>query len=597
MTWVEALHQRKATTLIDCAGRYGLLATAVENLRDLGAILEALETAPTTKDQHDCERNRYANGAWLAANARRVVREAIAQTTPTPTHITRLPIACVHPDAICHLEIHVLPKAEPELQPTAGAAVTLLGPDLIQAIERHAVTTHTLRWDFQPPRELHQWPFDGSSLEGAAATSVRLATLEYPQPGDPGVLILAGVAPDQETLIPVGFESDKLETALKSPLDLGLRRIVLAVGHKVNPTWLKQMEAKNPGFEFCVCQTVADAVELALTYYIPAKRTACPMHDQYYREDTYSRLAHQHLRAGVRALSIQAADQRGKSSLFDRLLAEARDGGTTTIAIDLATVATQTDSDSLYDILLEEMESQFAKAVGRPSGWTYTQGTGEGNFNRFLDKALDAGPLLIAFERAEELKLNPAMGKPFFAKLRERHEQAKREAKYTNLRLMIATAINPARLIPHGPDSPFNVGEYVEIPSNRWANGNTAPIQELNELYGSPLDAAGIARLQVHVGGHPMLIRTCIHSRKTTAPEWTALPAIQDHLQALNADLRKNAPLRAAFKQVLASEPIPADLADELKMMGLINITGEAKELRHAVSTCHLDKEYFDTRI
>jgi hypothetical protein len=214
--------------------------------------------------------------------------------------------------------------------------------------------------------------------------------------------------------------------------------------------------------------------------------------------------------------------------------------------------------------------------------------------------------LLLAYDSAEYLK-DQAPGRALFANLRGIREQAARGEEgqphpFQRVRYLIVTSIHPARLSPDYDSSPFNTGTYLKIDWSRW---DLPAITSLNDLYGRPLEQDALAKLKAWVGGNPLLIRTCLHGStrpfplpgKSPCENWQKI--LEDHLQDLTAALNKHPARKIAFREALERGYAERTQAQELEMMGLLQILADAGGLpvppQHdpVAASCMLYAVYF----
>src|SRR5439155_16111942 len=90
--------------------------------------------------------------------------------------------------------------------------------------------------------------------------------------------------------------------------------------------------------------------------------------------------------------------------------------------------------------------------------------------------------------------------------LRSWHNERSANSVWRQLDLVLVTSTEPYQLIDNMNQSPFNVGEVIEI-----ADFTPAQIADLNARHGSPLTAADVQRLAALVGGHPYLARKALY--------------------------------------------------------------------------------------
>jgi hypothetical protein len=603
-TWIDQLAEGRQT-LAQHAGRDGNIAiTFHDRAKHPDRLAKLHQALCQTRNFPHFESFRawgYENHSWLIANVYGLIALAAGEAAQTPyQHLWAQPFlddkrTCVikaisiHPEAVFDLTIHAEATRDgsTRIGPAPETALMLLEKDLVQAIERHAQPGYRILYDLAPgDRQLGRVRLRGASLGAAAAIAIRLACQEGYKTSDRMTAVLAAVGEDGETLEAVGGEHLKVPAAIRA----GATRLILSRQHSLGALY-DQLEVAHPGVEFYKCDTVTDALKRSVYYYIPAHRQACPVLDAYYQADSWDSKAHQEMRNQAElAFSIKGGAGIGKTSLYLRLLKEAKLQGWVVLDLNLKGFKRYHDVESLYRAIFENYRNILAR-LPEPIhiDWAFDPRS-QLNFERFLETVL-AHPLrpklLLAYDSAEYLKdQNP--GRALFANLRSIREQAARGEEgqphpFQRVRYLIVTGIHPARLSPDADSSPFNTGTYMRIDWSRW----TLPtISNLNDLYGRPLEEAALKKLNAWVGGNPLLIRTCLHGSTRPWPlpgnslcaNWQKM--LDTHLQDLTAALNKYPASKIAFREALEKGHAERTQAQELEMMGLLQILTAANGLR-----------------
>ena len=94
----------------------------------------------------------------------------------------------------------------------------------------------------------------------------------------------------------------------------------------------------------------------------------------------------------------------------------------------------------------------------------------------------------------------------FFSMLRSWHNNRATVAAWKQLDLALVTSTEPYQLIDNLNQSPFNVGEVIELT-------DLAPEQvaELNNRHNSPFNSGDKQKLMALLGGHPYLVRRALY--------------------------------------------------------------------------------------
>lgn len=213
-------------------------------------------------------------------------------------------------------------------------------------------------------------------------------------------------------------------------------------------------------------------------------------------------------RPGV-TLTIKGPRQMGKSSLLNKVMAQAANAGKQVAFIDFQLfdrVALQ-DTDAFYQQfcywLTDELDIQdcFEEYWQKPLGSTQrcTRYVG-----RHVLKSVD-GPLVLAMDEVERMFDTPFRN-DFFSMLRSWHNQRATRKLWKNLDLALVTSTEPYQLIDDLNQSPFNVGQVLRL-----EDFSAAQVHALNVKHGSVLSAEEEKQLMGLVSGHPYLVRKALY--------------------------------------------------------------------------------------
>ena len=125
-------------------------------------------------------------------------------------------------------------------------------------------------------------------------------------------------------------------------------------------------------------------------------------------------------------------------------------------------------------------------------------------FSRYVLRQTER-PLLLAMDEVDCL-IGTDYGSDFFGMLRSWHNSRRQSSPWKRLDLGLVTSTEPYFLISNHEQSPFNVGETVELEDFSLEQAN-----DLNHRHGKPLDQKGVARLHELLGGHPYLLRKALY--------------------------------------------------------------------------------------
>jgi len=206
-------------------------------------------------------------------------------------------------------------------------------------------------------------------------------------------------------------------------------------------------------------------------------------------------------------------------------------------------------------------------------------------------------PLVLSLDEVQYLFEHPLVAKDVLPLFRSWYEEAKREAIWQKLRLIIVHSTEiyvPLQL----KQSPFNVGLPIEL-----HYFNLEEVKNLAQRYGlNWTDGQEATQLMAMVKGHPALVHIAIYhlSRGEISFDQfldtaaTSKGIYAAHLQRHHAILQEQPELAKALDAVMvALEPISLDtsMTYKLSSMGLI------RQLKNQVMpSCELYRQYFTSR-
>ncbi len=213
---------------------------------------------------------------------------------------------------------------------------------------------------------------------------------------------------------------------------------------------------------------------------------------------------------------------------------------------------------------------------------------------RYILKELGE-PLVLAMDEVETIFDTPFRS-DFFAMLRGWHNNRANQPIWKKLDLALVTSTEPYQLIQNLNQSPFNVGEILDIDDFQLTH-----VQELNTRHGNPFNQSQLEHLFQLLNGHPYLTRKALYyvtSQRISVNDLfsTTLDdrgAFGDHLRYHLFRLYGHDDLIEAFQQVLRSQQCTDDhLFFRLRGAGLIR-----REGRNVVPRCQLYADYFKERL
>ena len=315
----------------------------------------------------------------------------------------------------------------------------------------------------------------------------------------------------------------------------------------------------------------------------------------FYVERQSDKVAFNTMAKRGQTLVIKGPRQMGKSSLLIRAMAEAANQGKRIAFLDfqLFDKAAVMNGDIFFrrfcSCLSEvlELDDQVEEYWELPLGNVYhcTRYV-KGHILRQVDE-----PLVLAMDEVDSL-FEAEFRSEFFGMLRAWHGSRARDPLWRNLDLALVTSTEPYQLIENLNQSPFNVGEVIEL-----ADFNQSQIRDLNKRHSSPLNPEDESKLMNLLNGHPYLVRRALYlvaSERLTATELFARATddrgpFGDHLRYHLFRLHDKKKLIQALQQIIRTNNCPDELIFfRLQGAGLVRRDG-----RKIVPRCSLYADYF----
>jgi AAA-like domain/TIR domain/CHAT domain len=213
--------------------------------------------------------------------------------------------------------------------------------------------------------------------------------------------------------------------------------------------------------------------------------------------------------SGGVTITIKGPRQMGKSSLLIRTKARAEAGGKRVAYLDfqLFDRSALMESDRFYRQFCEwlteelELENRVAEYWDSPLGNSQRCTR---YMSRQLLKSLDS-PLVLAMDEVESV-FDTEFRSDFFGMLRSWHNNRATTPIWKQLDMVLVTSTEPYQLIENLNQSPFNVGQVIEL-----ADFDESQVADLNQRHGSPLNLAQLQQLIALLAGHPYLVRRALY--------------------------------------------------------------------------------------
>ncbi len=304
------------------------------------------------------------------------------------------------------------------------------------------------------------------------------------------------------------------------------------------------------------------------------------------------------LRQGV-TIHIKAPRQMGKSSLLRRVVARASHWGKKTVFMDFQQFGPRVleDAETFYYQFCAWLTDELDLDDRLDEFWNPRRGLNQ-RCTRYLQKYVlkeIGGPLLLAIDEADAL-LGCDFTSDFFGMLRSWHNNRDRLPwKHLDLLLVISTA--PYLLIENKNQSPFNVGETIEL-----RDFNLQELENLNQRYGQIFQAQELNELHELLSGQPYLTRKAFYlvseGRVSTAELFSQRRPEEgpfaDHLRYHYYRIHNHSALMGAMEQIILHNKCDdTDLFFRLRAAGLVKRDANNK----VVPRCRLYEYYFSDRL
>jgi len=292
-----------------------------------------------------------------------------------------------------------------------------------------------------------------------------------------------------------------------------------------------------------------------------------PLDSPFYIERTQDAELAAYLKRPGQTLLIKGARQVGKTSLLMRALHQARKEGARVLYSDWQNLA-QTDIDSpeaFFYALADEFAYQL-QLNASPEETFQSRLAPSTNFDRFVRRhvlAAEETPLVWGIDEADRL-FSCAFRDDIFGKMRAWHNERSQLDNLMRRLTIVIVYSTEAHLFIRDPNvSPFNVG--VKITLQELTEAQTG---ELNRRYRNPIgDHEGLRQLQALTGGHPYLVRRCLHAMRQEGLTIAQVEAqaqegggiFAEHLARIRVALAMDSELKTCVQQFLRTQAPPTE--------------------------------------
>lgn len=321
----------------------------------------------------------------------------------------------------------------------------------------------------------------------------------------------------------------------------------------------------------------------------------------FYVERDSDRIALESIKRQGVTITIRGPRQIGKSSLLLRIVDTARREGKRVAFLDFQLFDREvlTDADLFFpqfcswlthELELDDRVSEYwtrDKDLSNPQLCTHYIG-------RYLLEEL-ASPLVLALDEVETI-LDTDFRSDFFGMLRAWHNNRFITPIWRQLDVVLATSTEPYQLINNIHQSPFNVGQIIEL-----TDFTLDHVLQLNLLYGGPLAQSDLQRLMALLNGQPYLTQRALYlvasQRMTVSDLFTTATSDQgpfgDHLRYHLFRIHDKPELIKGLLQVLRTQ----SCSDEGVFFKLHSAGLVAREGRRVVIHNSLYAEYFSQHL
>jgi len=300
-------------------------------------------------------------------------------------------------------------------------------------------------------------------------------------------------------------------------------------------------------------------------------------------------------RQGV-TITIKGPRQMGKSSLLNRVIAEAMKASKRVVYLDFQLVdkASLTNADLFFPQFCSWLTDELELDDRVDEYWNTPLGNTQRctrYVSRYLLKQIN-GPVVLAMDEVESI-FETDFRSDFFSMLRHWHNNRATVKVWKQLDLALVTSTEPYQLIDNLNQSPFNVGEVIEL-----VDFTKEQVAELNDRHQSAFTATDQQRLMDLLGGHPYLVRRAFYlvaSRRMSASDLFDRATddrgpFGDHLRYHLFRMHDKPDLVSALRKVISHNICQDEhIFFRLRGAGLVR-RGEGRAI---VPRCQLYAQYF----
>jgi hypothetical protein len=326
-----------------------------------------------------------------------------------------------------------------------------------------------------------------------------------------------------------------------------------------------------------------------------------PPTSQFYIARSFDQVAINTIQRQGVTITIKGPRQMGKSSLLSRVISAAQDQGKQVAFLDfqLFDKAALSNPDTFFpefcawlsdELDLEDQVDEYWKRrLSNTQRCTRYVG-------KYLLPTLDQ-PLVLAMDEVETM-FDTDFRSDFFGMLRSWHNNRATKPIWKQLDLALVTSTEPYQLIDNLNQSPFNVGQIIELTDFEFAQ-----VADLNQRHGEILTSPELQRLMDLVNGHPYLVRKALYLMVTGAMSASDLFAqavkergpFGDHLRYHLFRIYDKPELVRGFLQVMQTHTCADErIFFKLRGAGLVRRSHSGLEV---IPRCQLYEQYFQQHL
>jgi hypothetical protein len=299
-------------------------------------------------------------------------------------------------------------------------------------------------------------------------------------------------------------------------------------------------------------------------------------------------------------ITIKGPRQMGKSSLLNRLMVDSCGDALRTAFVDFQMIESTSimDASVFYRQFCSSLSWEFGIEDKVDAFWKSPLGQVQKTTNyiqNYLFKEIKNPRILLAMDEVERMFSSPFRS-DFFSMLRSWHNNRARGGDWKRFNMALVTSTEPYQFIADLNQSPFNVGQVVEL-----ADFTFKQVTDLNLRHHSPISNSQLQQLFDLLNGHPYLTRKALFllaSGRTTFADLMKNACedngpFGDHLRNYLFRMSDQDELKRELKQVLRrSRCSDEHVFFQLRGAGLVKRVGNSVQPRN-----HLYAKYFAERL